>query len=127
MTKIWGSIQGAPSYADVSINALGDIRGGCDSLGPAANPNVSVNGTPQNGVDPSNGDPGALGRVGDGNIEFSSDLLDLSGTHSIVKRSMVVTIPEQEHGYQKIPAQRIACCVIGHAAGPEKPSYGHND
>ena len=40
---------------------------------------------------------------------------------------MVVTIPEQEHHYQMIPAQRVGCCVIGVASGPEKPSYGHND
>ena len=40
---------------------------------------------------------------------------------------MVVTVPEQKHGYQSIPAQRIGCCVIGIASGPEKPSYGHND
>ena len=38
---------------------------------------------------------------------------------------MVVTIPEQDNGYHMIPANRIACCVIGLASGPEKPSYAH--
>lgn len=49
-TKIWGSINGA-SYANLTINALGDLRDGCDSLGGVFNPNVSANGTPYYGAE----------------------------------------------------------------------------
>lgn len=128
-TKIWGQISGA-GYADLSINALGDQREGCDSTGAVFNPYVSASGYGY-GKEPHTA-PGALGPVGDGKIEIWADV-DLSGTHSIIGRSMVVTIPEQKHDYHVIPEQRVACCTIGLAAGPnsyqpaQKHGYGHGD
>jgi len=94
-TKVWGSIEGG-SYADLTINALGDLRDGCDSTGDVFNPYVSANGT---GYDKEHHDaPGELGAVGDGNIKVWANV-DLSGVHSIIGRSMVVTMPEQVSHY----------------------------
>ena len=43
-TQIRGGIQNA-NYADISINALGDLTDGCDSAGDVFNPYVSEHGT----------------------------------------------------------------------------------
>ena len=110
-TKIWGSIGGA-DYGSLTINALGDQSDGCDSLGGVFNPNVSANGTPFNYDKHDGKAPGDLGEIGDGKIEVWADV-DLSGSHSIMGRSIVVTVHDD----------RVACCTIGVTSGPEKPSY----
>jgi hypothetical protein len=95
-TKIWGNIDGVHYEADLSINALGDLKDGCDSTGAVFNPFVSESGY---GYDKEpHVAPGALGSVGDGTVKVWADV-DLSGTHSIIGRSMVVTIPEQKSYY----------------------------
>ena len=119
-TRIWGSVQGA-HYGDLTINSLGDLREGCDSTGDVFNPYVSANDTDRYG--PAHGPaPGELGSVGDGNIKVWANV-DLSGDASVIGRSIVVTVPEQEshHGYTR-PEERVACCTIGLAAGPNGSS-----
>ena len=62
-TRVWGSIEGA-GYGDLTINALGDLRDGCDSTGGVFNPYVSANGT---GLDYEEYDvPGELGSINHG-------------------------------------------------------------
>jgi len=45
-TLVWGEISGLHAYEqyDLSINALGDLRDGCDSVGGIFNPFVSKSG-----------------------------------------------------------------------------------
>lgn len=118
-TRIWGSIQGA-HYGELSINSLGDLREGCDSTGDVFNPYVSENDTTRYG--PAHGPaPGDLGPVS-GDVKVLANV-DLSGYASVIGRSIVVTVPEQKshHGYTR-PAERVACCTIGLAAGPNGSS-----
>jgi hypothetical protein len=104
-TRIYGGVGGS-----MTINSLGDIRDGCDGTGMVWNPFIGTigYGYSRNPV-PS---PGALGHLqADKNsVDVWADV-DLSGTHSIIGRSI-------NNGY--------SCCVIGLTAGSTyvaKPVY----
>ena len=101
------------------IGSLGDLRDGCDSAGKVFNPFVSQYGTAGYHADQYNtAAPGALGPVGEGKVDLVANV-DLSGTHSIIGRSAVVTDPKTD--------DRLACCTIGLATAPKQPkqqSYG---
>ena len=142
-TSVWGEFYNlGHDKLDLTINALGDLRDGCDSAGGVFNPSVSASGYGE-GMDKKA--PGILGEVkvrshgygyGYGysaaTAEFDTEAdVDLAGTQSVIGRSMVLTASSggKDDGYgNKTAAEetRIGCCVIGLAAGkkPEpKPVY----
>jgi hypothetical protein len=105
-TRIFGGVGG-----DMTINSLGDLRVGCDGTGMVWNPFIGTigYGYSRNPV-PS---PGALGHLQastNSSVDVWADV-DLSGTHSIIGRSLNM-------GH--------SCCVIGLTAGSTyvaKPVY----
>ena len=129
-TAIWGEVWnlGYDKY-ELSINALGDLRDGCESTGGVFNPHVSESGYGYNKkMIPA---PGKLGQIasaqhGAANVDRVADV-DLSGTQSIIGRSMVITRPggKDAHG-NDTPASRVACCTIGLAAGKPKQTYAND-
>ena len=121
-TLVWGEVAGLYSQGkyDLSINALGDLRDGCDSVGGVFNPFVSKSGY-GHWKEPEKA-PGALGSISNGVIDVKADV-DLSGSHSIIGRSVVITSQSSKDSYGKaVEGRREGCCTIGLAAG-EKPVY----
>lgn len=123
--ELWGVRPGEHGF---HIHALGDLTGGCDSLGGHYMPNSEA-GAEDDGYGGSAGghDMGAM----DGHDEahdlepvhsnyhgeawvFQENVdVDLWGTHSVIGRSMVLHAdPDPDAG------ARIACCTIGLAKGP---------
>jgi Cu/Zn superoxide dismutase len=123
-TTIWADIQGLDAYAqyDLSINALGDLTDGCDSAGGVFNPFVSKSGY-GHWKEPETA-PGALGEIKIGQYGAEVDIkadVDLSGTHSIIGRSMVISSQGSEDSYgKKVEGRRVGCCTIGLAAGKKR-------
>lgn len=114
-TKIWGGVSGV-HHADLTINALGDVRDGCDSTGGVYNPNVTASG--YDAFHLRGGVPGDLGSIGDGKVNVWADV-DLSGNQNVIGRSMVVSVGDN----------RVACCQIGLSGGakaPSKPKPAYN-
>jgi len=64
-TKIWGGVSSV-RYADLTINALGDVRDGCDSTGEVYNPNFTASGYDAFHV--GGEAPGNLGSISDGKV-----------------------------------------------------------
>lgn len=121
-TSLWGEIWGI-EYGYLTINALGDLTDGCESAGEVFNPFVSESGFGY-GKEPTPA-PGVLDDVkGDYHriaVDQEADV-DLSGTHSIIGRSIVLTRPGRTDRYGRSTADvRVACCTIGLAAGVQKP------
>ena len=116
-TSIWGEIWGI-DYANLTINALGDMTKGCESAGEVFNPSVSSSGYGY-GKEPTPA-PGILNEI-HGSFDQQANV-DLSGNQSIIGRSMVLTRPgsKDEYGNGR-PDVRVACCTIGLAAGAKKP------
>lgn len=128
-TSIWGEVWGLDyNEYDVRVNALGDLRDGCDGIGGAFNPTVTASGY---GYDQDEKAPGLLGEIsnynGEGSIEKEGDF-DLSGNHDVTGRAMSLNYKDK-HGENVV----AACCVIGLAAPKAKPqpayehSYGYGD
>lgn len=121
-TLVWGEVAGL-SYEgkfELSINALGDLRDGCDSVGGVFNPFVSKSGY-GHWKEPEKA-PGALGAVKNGVIDVKADV-DLSGSHSVIGRSVVISSQGSKDSYGKaIEGRREGCCTIGLAAA-DKPVY----
>ena len=118
VTSIWGDVWGLDYFDyDVRVNALGDLRDGCDGIGSAFNPTVTESGY---GYDQDKKAPGLLGDIsgynGEGKIEKKGDF-DLSGNHDVTGRAM--SLNYQDHHGKNVVA---ACCVIGIAA-PKKAAY----
>ena len=121
-TLVWGEVSGLYKEGkyNLTINALGDLRDGCDSVGGVFNPFVSKSGY-GHWKEPES-DPGALGSIANGKIDIKADV-DLSGTQSIIGRSIVITSEDSADSYGKaVEGRREGCCTIGLAAG-EKPVY----
>ena len=104
-TSVWATLEGAEYGAELSINALGDLRDGCESAGEIFNPSVSASGYGY-GEKPKSA-PGMIGEIGQHGFKGKADV-DLSGTWSVIGRSVVVSVGDH----------RVACCTIGLAAGP---------
>ena len=92
-TRIYGGVGG-----DMTIGSLGDLRHGCDGTGMVWNPFIGTigYGYSRNPV-PSPGALGQIQRSKDSSVDIWADV-DLSGTHSIIGRSL-------SNGH--------SCCVIG--------------
>ena len=121
-TLIWADVDGLYKEGkyELSINALGDLRDGCDSTGDVFNPFVSKSGY-GHWKEPETA-PGALGSIKNGQIDIKADV-DLSGTHSIIGRSIVITSSDSADSYGKaVEGRREGCCTIGLAAA-DKPVY----
>lgn len=130
-TSVWGEIWGLDyNKYDLRVNALGDLRDGCDGIGGAFNPTVTASGySTYHDVKA----PGLLGDIsnnyGEGKIDVEGDF-DLSGNHDVTGRAMSVNF-EDAHGNNVV----AACCVIGFAAPAKKEpvyndygyGYGNND
>lgn len=132
-TQIWGSFADLEyGKNELSINALGDLRDGCDSTGGVFNPDVSASGYSR-GVHVKA--PGALGELdnhyGKAQVDLEADV-DLSGTQSIIGRSIVITNTQVDEHYKE-KTRKSACCTIGLTSGKPKqvykpepePHYGH--
>jgi len=128
-TFVWADIWGLDyDQYDLTINALGDLRDGCDSTGAVFNPNVSASGYGYNGSTPPTGKLGNLIRDKAGNASLDETAnVDLSGNQSVIGRSMVLTRRAVEGDYHTAgrAAERVACCTIGLSAGKPKVSYGY--
>jgi len=142
-TGLYGEVDGLKDgeYA-LTINALGDLRDGCDSTGDVFNPALSVSGYGPGKAahaDPTgdlgtfkSGDyaHGGYGHAPKASIEREA-AADLSGTWSIVGRSLVVSTVDVVDSYGTVVTEggkRLGCCTIGLAAGrpiakKEEPVY----
>ena len=124
-TSVWGEVEGlSDGKYELTINALGDLRDGCDSTGDVFNPALSVSGygVGKDWPEKATGDLGSFyvesdyHNFGKATIDVEAGA-DLSGTWSVIGRSLVVTADEK----------RVGCCTIGLAAAPKKEvkkSYG---
>ena len=124
-TSLWGEIW-ALEYGEykMTINALGDLRDGCDSAGPVFNPDGSQSGYAYGKKIVAKA-PGVLedpvfGKHGAAIVETTADV-DLSGTQSVVGRSIVLSRPN---------GKRVACCTIGLASDrvykPKSASFSYD-
>lgn len=119
-TSVWASVEGVHGQAKLTVNALGDLRDGCESAGEIFQPSISASGFPGIGKPYPTKAAGELGDLYSGAFTGEGDF-DLSGTHSAIGRSIVVSVDDK----------RVGCCVIGRAAGPkrvkqpEQKSYRH--
>lgn len=127
-SNVWGEIWGLGygQKAELTINALGDLTEGCESAGAVFNPFVSRSGYgPGKTSIPA---PGLLDVTSDGDslvIEKDVDV-DLSGTHSIIGRSMVLTAMGYDYYGNPTEEVRVACCTIGLSSGKKSapaPQY----
>lgn len=110
-TAIWGTIEGLkPGQHGFHVHSLGDMTGGCASLGGHWNPTGTTH-TPVGDLIPAQAD-----NYGRARIEQSDIDIDLWGTDSIIGRSLV--IHKDANG-----GDRIGCCIIGLAAGPKPSRY----
>jgi len=115
---------------ELSIHALGNLADGCESVGDVFNPDVSENGFNKNGRGfPAIGDLGDVERVHDqGSLDQVADV-DLSGTQSIVGRSIVLTRKGEKdrRSGRTAPDKNIACCAIGLSSGIVKSAKNDRD
>jgi len=131
-TGIYGEVDGLydGEYA-LTINALGDLRDACDSTGDVFNPAVSMSGYGPGKA--GHGDPtgdlgtfksgdyahGGYGHAQKASIEREAGA-DLSGTWSIIGRSLNVSTVEVLDSYGNVVTaggKRLGCCTIGLTAG----------
>ena len=95
----------------MTINELGDMEHGCDSLGDTYNP------------DGQYGQDGHLTHIRPGVLDFSlvdqQAKVNLSGSDSVVGRSIVITNKVETKDYygRAQPDKRVGCCVIGLSKG----------
>ena len=113
-TRIRAKVGKVGPGAKITINALGDLRDGCDSAGDIYDPLVADHGKYETQEVPRLGLLGDLKRGKDAAYTQTRSDVDLSGRQSIVGRSIVITRPplKDRYGRVKEPA-RVACCTIG--------------
>uniref|UniRef100_A0A0N5AME8 Superoxide dismutase [Cu-Zn] n=1 Tax=Syphacia muris TaxID=451379 RepID=A0A0N5AME8_9BILA len=128
-TVIEGEIEGlTPGKHGFHIHQFGDLTDGCTSAGPHFNPFGKTHGDIKDAVRHA-GDLGNLEANSNGIAKFklTSDLIHLSGQHSIIGRSVVVHCGEDDLGRGVGDKReeslktgnsggRIACSVIGLAS-----------
>ena len=113
-TRIRAKVGKVGPGAKITINALGDLRDGCDSAGDVYDPLVADYGHYETKEVPRLGLLGDLKRGKDAAYTQTRSDVDLSGKQSIIGRSIVITRPplKDRYGRTKEPA-RVACCTIG--------------
>jgi len=125
-TTIEGEIKGlTPGQHGFHIHALGDSSQGCTSAGPHFNPFNKTHGGPHDDVR----HVGDLGNVtandaGVAAVKMTDKLIQLTGEHSVVGRSMVVHMKIDDLGKggddeslkTGNAGARVGCGVIGWAA-----------
>ncbi len=127
-TDIWADIEGLDyGRYELNIHALGDLRDGCDSTSGIFNPFVSKSGYGKGHIPtpaPGKLDDLVRDKKGGASLDMHADV-DLSGAHSVIGRSMVITkLAEEAYGDEPASeAQRVACCTIGLAGEAKRHSY----
>ena len=109
-TNLWGRIAGGEGLS-LSVCALGDTtKNGCGDAGELFNPFRTTSG--HNKYAAPEGAVGELDTILDSNraeVDLEADI-DLSGNHSIIGRSLVLSKD----------GERQACCTIGLTAAPKR-------
>ncbi|CAH2005696.1 unnamed protein product [Acanthoscelides obtectus] len=122
-TIIRGNITGLPAGRHgLHIHRSGDLRNGCEKIGPHFNPYAKTHGGPTD----QNRHVGDLGNIvadasGVAKINFIDNVIDLEGSHCILGRAVVVHEKEDDLGKGGNDESlktgnaggRLACGVIG--------------
>lgn len=126
LTHVYVNITGLPpGDHGFHIHQFGDLSNGCISAGPHFNPNALTHGSPNDTVRHV-GDLGNLeaNSAGDSVFELKDKQIQLSGSHSVIGRAVVVHelkddlglgtgTKEAESKKTGNAGARIACAVIG--------------
>ncbi|KAJ1927159.1 Superoxide dismutase [Cu-Zn] [Tieghemiomyces parasiticus] len=121
--SVTGELKGlAPGKHGFHVHQFGDNTNGCVSAGPHFNPEAKTHGAPDAAVR----HVGDLGNVqadsnGVAKIDIKDSVIQLSGAHSILGRTIIVHADEDDLGLggHKLSAatgnagDRLACGVIG--------------
>ncbi|KAJ1303132.1 hypothetical protein OPQ81_011332 [Rhizoctonia solani] len=120
---LYGQITGlSAGKHGIHVHTLGDLSGGCASVGTHYNPTNRTHGGPQSS-DRHVGDLGNIeaGANGDARVDIYDNVISFSGENSILARSLVIHNGEDDFGLGNFSdslttghsGTRFACGVIG--------------